>query len=112
MEVLQTKTLAQLACEMDAFFQCNKEYAVTVSHPLDGAVAVITIAGNHTDFPCKVCRIICSRTHNGCYTVYIPSDEIPYAEKIYLLSLSFTDIKKAYNFIVARAKQINEFFKH
>ena len=108
MKTTVKKTFDELRKEMDDFFNGIK---VNVTHYKDSAVAIVRIKCDYYS-PCDSCRVLLSKANEGEFDVYIPSDELPLVEKNYIRQQHFNNVADAYNFVVTRAKQINEFFKH
>lgn len=85
---------------------------VTIGNPSNGAVACMRLLKNiDNDLVCESFTVFSTTSHNGSYTVCIPSDEIPMSEQRWLMSRRFNTRAEAYSFVLDRAIEINGLFK-
>lgn len=114
METASKKTFDELQEEMNDFFDKIQKNVCRfkIWHSKDCDVAIIRFIPEDFLLPCSSCRVLLSKINGGRFEVYIPSDEIPFVEKRYIISLHFDNVADAYNFVVNRAMEINDFFKH
>jgi len=118
---MNKRTLEELGNELVTFFTGVKERMaktksngyVTIGNPSNGAVACIRLSKNiDDDLVCESVRVFATTSYNGSFGVCIPSDEIPMSEQRWLMNQHFDTCAEAYSFVLDRAIEINDFFKH
>jgi hypothetical protein len=83
----------------------------SITYPKDGAICTIKISDSNYD-EIKSVRVYSSPAYGGCYRVaYGVYGVMPYSEEMRISSFHADTPKKAYDFIVGRAKEVNQFFK-